>query len=139
MSETVTRFTLCCVIALQFSVALSIADDELEPVMSYLEFSDYYGGSISYQQIPEENRAKVLFVDVRSQEEFVAGHIPGAINIEWRTVLDNKQLLPVDRLVILYCNSGVVSSQAMMALRIYGFESVRTLSHGYTGYISGAY
>ena len=49
-----------------------------------------------------------LLVDVRSQEEFEAGHIEGAVNIEW----DNTDALVAaigmkrDRPVVFYCRSG---------------------------------
>lgn len=110
------------------------AEDDLGPVEDYLAFVDYFGGSISYGQIPEAERGDMLYIDVRNAEEYNEFHIPGALNIEWRSILDNRDQIPTDRPVILYCNSGVVSSQAMMALRLAGYENIRTMSHGLQSY-----
>jgi rhodanese-related sulfurtransferase len=110
------------------------AEDDLGLVEDYLAFVDYFGGSISYGQIPEAERKDMVYIDVRNAEEYNEFHIPGALNIEWRTILDNQDQVPTDKPVILYCNSGVVSSQAMMALRMAGFENIRTMSHGLQSY-----
>lgn len=78
----------------------------------------------------------VLVVDVRSPEEFAAGHVPGAIN------------LPVDRLsgdepqlkewkqkpVVIYCRSGRRSASAAATLEKAGFLKLEHLSGDMQGW-----
>ena len=81
---------------------------------------------------PEE--AKVLMdtqedyviLDVRTQEEFDAGHIPGAILIP-NTEIANRaeQELPdKDQLLLVYCRSGNRSKQAAGKLLRLGYTRV---------------
>ena len=82
---------------------------------------------------PEE--AKVLMdtqedyviLDVRTQEEFDAGHIPGAILIP-NTEIANRaeQELPdKDQLLLVYCRSGNRSKQASQILVELGYTNIR--------------
>jgi len=67
-------------------------------------------------------------VDVRTPEEFAAGHIPGAVNVPVQS-LDGRfgELGPKDRPVVLYCQSGMRSGRAARMLRSAGFASVHNL------------
>lgn len=72
-------------------------------------------------------------VDVRTPEEFTAGHIPDAINIpidELRTRLDE---LPHDREIAAYCQVGQRGYLATRILRQNGFNAVN-VSGGYKTY-----
>ena len=70
---------------------------------------------------------QALIVDVRTPEEFAAGHYPGAINIPHETILDGLNQLGVkaDTAVILYCRSGNRSGQAEQALLEKGFTQAK--------------
>lgn len=70
---------------------------------------------------------QALIVDVRTPEEFAAGHYPGAINIPHETILDGLNQLGVkaDTAVILYCRSGNRSGQAEQALKEKGFTQAK--------------
>lgn len=66
----------------------------------------------------------VVWVDVRSAEEFATGHVAGAINIphdqmaaRWGELVAYR-----DRPVALYCRSGRRSGLALQVLRARGFE-----------------
>ena len=61
-------------------------------------------------------------------------HIPGAVHIEWREVLSRRGELPVDRAVLLYCNTGSLSAQAAFALKASGREDVYVLTGGFDGW-----
>lgn len=60
---------------------------------------------------------KVTLLDVRTQEEFDAGHLPGAIRVEPGTKADDIIKLHRDRLgdgpVVFYCAVGLRSSQML--------------------------
>lgn len=68
-------------------------------------------------------------LDVRTPEEFAAGHVPGAINIPY-TELEERyselQLEGSDELVV-YCQSGRRAAIAEAALSELGFTNVRDL------------
>lgn len=81
----------------------------------------------------------VQLVDVRTPEEFAAGHIAGAVNIDWRSesFLDNAvALLDPDRVVIVYCRAGNRSAEASEKLEEQGFE-VYNLIGGIESWVEG--
>jgi hypothetical protein len=49
-----------------------------------------------------ERGTKVLFVDVRGQQEYLARHIKGAISMPLRTLPERYQEIPKGPLVVLY-------------------------------------
>ncbi|TNE46282.1 MAG: rhodanese-like domain-containing protein [Deltaproteobacteria bacterium] len=67
-------------------------------------------------------------VDVRSMSEFSLNHLPGAINIPVSNIGQRSQELePLDKPIILYCKSGMRSSQAQKVLEKKGFTQVHNL------------
>ena len=75
----------------------------------------------------------VLLIDVREQDEFRAGHIPGALGVG-RGVLEYHiaDLEPdTDREIILYCRGGNRSALAADALRQMGYTHVSSMTGGY--------
>ena len=105
----------------------AIATDEME---AYLEFVDYGGGVIFAEQIPKDEWAKMVVIDARDAGQFAKGHIPGAINMDWRQVLAQRDRIPKNKPVLIYCNTGSLSAQAGFALRVAGWENVRILQGG---------
>ena len=105
----------------------ALAIDEME---AYLEFVDYGGGVIFAEQIPKEEWPKMLVIDARDAGQFAKGHIPGAINMDWRQVLAKRNEIPKDKPVLIYCNTGSLSAQAGFAMRVAGWENLRILQGG---------
>ena len=70
-------------------------------------------------------------IDARDAGQFSKGHIPGAVNIEWRKVLEQRERSPKDKMVLIYCNTGSLSAQAGFALRVAGYENVKILQGGF--------
>jgi rhodanese-related sulfurtransferase len=99
---------------------------------AYFDFSEYEGGTILPEQIPAEDWKNIYVIDTRDADQFQKAHIPGAVNIDWRKVLGQRSKLPGNRMVLLYCNAGTLSSQAAIALRVAGMENVRILQGGFT-------
>ena len=65
-------------------------------------------------------------LDVRSESEFAAGHVPGAVNIPFQKVGSRIEDVPAradDRLVV-YCGHGPRAWIAARALRAHGFSDV---------------
>jgi len=102
----------------------------IDAMEGYLEFVDYGGATIFPEQIPKEEWKKMLVIDARDRGQYDKGHIPGAVNIEWRQVLARRNEIPKDKPVLIYCNQGTLSAQAGFALRLAGYENVRILQGG---------
>ncbi len=75
---------------------------------------------------------QVQLVDVRTAEEFDAGHIPGAVNInvQLTTFAEDIAVLDPERPVAVYCRSGVRSVKASEILASKGFK-VYNLKDGF--------
>lgn len=101
--------------------------DEME---GYLEFVDYGGGVIFAEQIPKDEWAKIMVIDARDPAQFAKGHIPGAVNMDWRQVLAKRSTIPKNKPVLIYCNTGSLSAQAGFALRVAGWDNVKILQGG---------
>ena len=71
----------------------------------------------------EEN---YIILDVRTKEEFDAGHIAGAILVPNETIVDQQpDLLPdLDAEILVYCRSGNRSAQAAKKLIAIGYTNV---------------
>ncbi|HNX13831.1 MAG TPA: DUF6132 family protein [Oscillospiraceae bacterium] len=69
---------------------------------------------------------KIIIVDVRTQSEFDAGHIPNAILIPNETIIDTKpELLPdLNAGILVCCRSGNRSAQAAKKLIAIGYTNV---------------
>jgi thiosulfate/3-mercaptopyruvate sulfurtransferase len=83
----------------------------------------------------------VAIVDARTPEEYTAGHIPGAVNInyprnavtetplfwkpadELRAMYEEAGITP-DKRVIPYCSTGVRSAVTFFTLRLIGYQNV---------------
>ena len=72
-----------------------------------------------------------VVVDVRSPEEFAAGHVDGAINIPLDTLAERVSEIPKDARVVTVCGKGGGRSEgAAEQLRALGFRSARPLCGG---------
>ena len=75
---------------------------------------------------------KVVVLDIRTPEEFAAGHIAGATNINFRAADFEKALTALDKkqTYVLHCASGNRSTQALPTFNKLGFSSVCHLDGG---------
>ena len=79
----------------------------------------------------------VVLVDVRTAEEFAAGHIKGVdhnLDVRSATFFKDYQSLPKDKRIALYCKSGGRSKQVAGVLAGNGYKVVE-LSGGYEGWV----
>lgn len=85
---------------------------------------------IDYQQALDLITDKeALIVDVRTQEEYDAGHVDNALLIPLDTIGQEppEQISDLDTAIILYCRSGNRSSQALQLLEQIGYSEVYDL------------
>jgi len=71
-------------------------------------------------------RSEPIVIDVRTPEEFAAGHLPGARNINFDRIADQIGLVTEDRQrqIIVYCQSGRRSGFAKQTLETLGYTNV---------------
>jgi ArsR family transcriptional regulator len=95
------------------------ARDELEPVAAKELLARLRGGD-------------VVLLDVRPEDEYGLGHLPGALNIPLRQLEQRLSELPRKREVIAYCRGPycVLSFEAVAELRARGFR-VRRFEAGF--------
>ena len=67
-----------------------------------------------------------IILDVRSPDEFAAGHIPGAINVPNETIgtAEIPELPDKDQLILVYCRSGRRSKEASEKLVKLGYTNI---------------
>ena len=69
------------------------------------------------------NTKQTTIVDVRTQQEFLGGHVPGSINIPLQEIqLRIEELRVLSQPIILCCASGDRSGQATTFLKTFGFK-----------------
>jgi NADPH-dependent 2,4-dienoyl-CoA reductase/sulfur reductase-like enzyme/rhodanese-related sulfurtransferase len=75
-----------------------------------------------------------LLIDVRREEEFAAGNIPGAINIPLDEIRLRLREIPLGKNILIYCEAGLRGYLAQRILKQNGFVSVANLSGGYVSW-----
>ena len=68
-----------------------------------------------------------IILDVRTQEEYDQGHIPGAIQISHEEIAEKAEevLTDKDQLILVYCRSGRRSKIAAEALVELGYTNIK--------------
>lgn len=134
-----TFMTSMMTILFSLHIASAVANEEaIEAMNDYMAFQEYESGIMVPQQIDQTVFEASTFIDTRDAEQFAEATIPGAINIEWRQVLDRIDDIPESGKVILFCNTGSLSAQATFALRVAGRENVVVLQSGFIGWQENA-
>ena len=73
----------------------------------------------------EEGKEHYL-LSIRSEKDYAAGHIEGAVNIPWGPGMEKSfNTIPKDaKKVIVYCYTGQTAGQATAGLRLLGYDAV---------------
>ncbi len=82
-------------------------------------------------EIPER-----LVLDVRNANEYRAGHVPGAMQLDVGRIAFRSEQIPRDRPVIVHCQSGGRSPVAAAVLRDKGWQDVRELEGSFDAYLA---
>ena len=84
---------------------------------------------------------KMLILDVRSPQEYGAGHVPGAINMPHTTIASQIDKLQghKDQTIVLYCKSGHRAGLAKQTLSDAGFKKLLHLDGDMDGWQAGNY
>ena len=80
------------------------------------------------ERLVKENQ---MLLDVREDYDFNAGHVKGAINMPLREIIANKDELPKDKDIFVYCRSAHRSADAVNFMKSLGFEKVHNVKGGF--------
>jgi rhodanese-related sulfurtransferase len=75
-------------------------------------------------RIVEEDPSRIHLVDVRTPQEYAAGHIPTARNIEYQNIGGTPPTDDKDAPIVVYCRSGARSGRALQTLEEMGYNNV---------------
>lgn len=91
-------------------------------------------------QIDEFEKLKsmpnTIVLDVRTPEEFKAGHIEGAKNLDWKdsSFLKKAEALDKSKTYLVHCAAGFRSAQASEKLKAAGFQNVIDFTGGFSAW-----
>jgi rhodanese-related sulfurtransferase len=71
-----------------------------------------------------------LLIDVRTSDEFYAGHLTGARLFPANDIFMNVHQIPTDKEIIVYCSDGQRSLLVAKHLHSHGFNRVKRLNDG---------
>ena len=110
------------------SIPSSVAEQPDSSVQQSAESSDH-----TYQQITQDEAKELMqadndsvIVDVRRQDEYDSGHIPGAILIPNESISTErpKALPDLNQIILIYCRSGRRSKEASQKLADMGYTNI---------------
>jgi rhodanese-related sulfurtransferase len=105
--------------------------------VSFAAFADGEVAPISqdaFVALPSSGDAAPFVLDVRSPDEYVAGHVPGAVNIPHDQVAARLAEVPKDKDVVLYCRSGRRAGMAAEVLAANGYTRLKHLEGDMLGW-----
>jgi rhodanese-related sulfurtransferase len=96
-------------------------------VEAYLEDRDALEAVDATELMERLSDEGVIVLDVRPEEEYRAGHIPGALSVPVDGLEAALQALPKDREIVAYCRGPycVFSDEAVALLRARGYRARR--------------
>ncbi len=97
---------------------------------------------ISSMEFKEKvNSGEYVLVDIRTPEEYQAGHIKGAINIDYYAsdFKDKVSKLDKNKKYLYYCRSGHRSGQAEVLAKAFSFPEVYELKGGINAWQDAGY
>jgi len=86
-------------------------------------FFSGFSKSTGNEALQEKIQNGAMLLDVRTQEEYIMGHIPGSVNIPLFELPTEVKRFNSATPVVAICESGARSSQAVRFLRSNGIEA----------------
>jgi len=88
-------------------------------------FKNYKISEDDAKKLVDAKDSSVVFLSVRSAEDYAKGHIAGATNIPWAKGMQEKfSTLPKDKKIIVYCYTGQTAGQTVAGLKMLGYDAV---------------
>ena len=94
---------------------------------------------VNLSDVDQAILAADVLIDVREQDEFAAGHLPGAIHAS-RGMLEfklssNPDLCSRDLKIVLYCKTSGRAALAACALQDMGYLNVKSIAGGFDAWV----
>jgi rhodanese-related sulfurtransferase len=86
------------------------------------------GWIIEAEAVNAKGTDDFFIIDIRSEDAFNAGRIPGAVNSTLANVLETAQ--DATKPIVVVCNSGQTAGHAVCALRLSGYSDAKVLKWG---------
>jgi len=89
-------------------------------------------GDITIEELKTKVSQGAILIDVRSNQEYREGHLQGAINIPNFEMTNRvqREIPKKNQLIILYCQYGGRSKNAMILMKKMGYTNVYNLYGG---------
>jgi rhodanese-related sulfurtransferase len=114
----------------EFEVLRSHADEVLQTLTPTKSATDV-------KQIIDDpaEAAKYTIISARAAADYAKGHVPGAINIPYKTIADDASLAQIDpeKPVIVYCYTGHTGQLSDVILSLLGYTSYN-MKYGMMGW-----
>jgi rhodanese-related sulfurtransferase len=128
----IAALTLCSVVAIffyfQFYSQNVIAMQNTQLKSEHLKATDFQAAL---------KTGSFTLLDIRTIEEYKAGHIKGAKQIDFyqtEAFINYLQTLERDKNYLIYCRSGHRSGLALVAMKKMGFTNAADLEGGYSSW-----
>ena len=134
----VIAFVICAAFAFNTSVALA-KDVTLE------DFEKEARGHITTLSVAEAkallDKGGFTFLDVRTEKEFRAGHIPGAKNVpRGKLEYDIGKFIPdTNTPTVVYCKTGGRSCLGTYTLVKMGYKNLKSMDGGWQAWVKADY
>lgn len=109
---------------------------KLSEVLKSMDFDFFGSGKHKVSSSMHLTEKNALFLDVRSKKEletipFSLVHHMLVLDIPIDEVPDRVSEIPKDKIVGVFCSSGVRSTMVYLYLRVLGYDNVRIIEGGY--------
>jgi len=124
---------LACAVAI--AAQISVADDKTIPPASAKPDTKVRVIGVEEFDKLRANRTNIV-LDVRTPREFKAGHIPGALNLDFNSPDFDKKVSQLDtnKTYLVHCAAGGRSAKACKKMEALGFKELFDLRPGFTGW-----
>jgi hydroxyacylglutathione hydrolase len=85
------------------------------------------------------DRAEMTLIDVRSPDEFKAGHIPGARHLFLPSLPQKIKEIPTNRPIAVYCGTGYRASLGASMLQQAGLQDVANIPGSFQAWQHAGY
>lgn len=111
---------------------------EIEALLRFIENSGDYINTPGVPNLVSAedvfyNQNKYYIVDIRDHENYIAGHINGAVNVQSYDLikyLDEKIAASVYEKLVIVCSNGQESAYVTGVLRLIGYSNAFSMSYG---------
>ena len=95
-------------------------------------YRNFREGDITIEELKNKILQGAIIIDVRSNQEYREGHIKGAINIPEFEIKKKilKEIPKKNQLIVLYCQYGGRSRNAMQIMKKMGYTNLYNLYGG---------